>query len=99
MITLEPRHGLVFLVIMLVQALRPWLERHKVDSAILPWLTLLLSCVVVLPVLIWEGNVAGWQLVSGALAEGVPIGVMSIILYDFGGKPLRKVWRRWRNVE
>lgn len=65
MITLEPRHGLVFLVIMLVQALRPWLERHKVDSAILPWLTLLLSCVVVL-----AGVDLGGTLPAGSSSAG-----------------------------
>jgi len=99
MIDLQPRYGLVFLVVLLVQALRPLFVKWKVDSSTLPWIAILISCLIVIPVLLWEGASINWRLIAGAVAEGIPIGIMAIALYDLGGKPLKKAFRRWKYVE
>ncbi|NPV54661.1 MAG: hypothetical protein HPY71_14295 [Firmicutes bacterium] len=85
---------LVFPVIMFVQAIRPVLERRKVDSSVLPWIAILTSCILVIPAMIWNGAELNWKLFAGAFSEGIPIGILTIILYDLGGKPLKKIFRK-----
>lgn len=87
------RAWLVIPVILIVQAVRPAIERRKIDTGVLPWVAILVACILVIPSLVWDGAEVNWRLIAGAFSEGTPIGILAIVLYDLGGKPLKKIFR------
>lgn len=93
------KYSLVLLIPLIIQAIRPKLEKHHIGSTVLPWIVLIISYVGVIPFLIWSKPDTGWRILFGAFAEGLPIGITAIALYDLGGKPIKKYIRKWKEIK